>query len=910
MQQKQSLAARRLVLEWLEPRLLMSGVYDVTSPGELLPQADGVSRITDGGADGEGSGESPTPVHFYYGLAYPVRHPHNTQLTAINAVTGEVTWLGSPMHNPSRLHGLVVTNDGKFYGITSDPAGGALYSIDRKTGQPTLIGDSGYLLVGGLAYDPATDTIYGVGKSAASDTVQRLLVFDRTTGTATAVGPGTSSLTATSGLTWNAQTRHVVAFDDSDNEFIDFNTTGVATRLGAVTGMPTSSSGLAYRNGVLAIPLRDLDSSTGLVWYDPDTAEEIGTSRVLEEPLTITALEYGMLPGFLVGGEDVPGYVGIAFSSQAPHQSHQLVTISAYTGSVTWLGSRLSKPAALDGLVLTNDYKLYGIGPSAGDSNFYSVDWLTGQAIRIGPTGFDLAWGLAYDAATDTIYGLGKPTPQDTVNRLLVFDRRTGAATAVGPGAEGVMGTNGMAWDPINHRLIVYDFGDSEFWAFDAAGNGTRLGIVQERLEAWSVAHDGQHVVLPVNLDYDRYLGYYLADAVKRYVGSLRLSEQMAFEALEYVDNEVPQVVVTGVENGDSLPLHILFDAFDGDSDARVSLFYDADDHGFNGDLIAGQLPESDGSGSYSWDFRGVPDGEYFLYAEIDDGVNLPQFAYARTPISIRSPRIQGHVFLDQNLSGVRDSTEPGQAGILVYVDQDGDGQYRRGEPMTETMSDDPATSIDETGQYCLMGLGLGEHMVRQVATGRVVQSYPADNAGQSVSLVDTRPIAAIDFGVRSALQNVRNVFDTNCDNRVTPIDALIIINWLSISSGVWPGSAPPYRDVNGDLTVSPIDALLIINRLNNQGHGEGEGVAADSFTGLAEPARQLADDARPTMESARLADDDAWRNGVLQNVLEHVVERTLREDLWESLSMDVLDFSASGVPIKRLKRTAAPGAS
>ncbi len=40
----------------------------------------------------------------------------------------------------------------------------------------------------------ATDTIYGLGRNRSSDTVYRLLTFDRVTGVATAIGPGTSGL--------------------------------------------------------------------------------------------------------------------------------------------------------------------------------------------------------------------------------------------------------------------------------------------------------------------------------------------------------------------------------------------------------------------------------------------------------------------------------------------------------------------------------------------------------------------------------------------------------------------------------------------------------------------------------------------------------------------------------------------
>jgi hypothetical protein len=75
--------------------------------------------------------------------------------------------------------------------------------------------------------------------------------------------------------------------------------------------------------------------------------------------------------------------------------------------------------------------------------------------------------------------------------------------------------------------------------------------------------------------------------------------------------------------------------------------------------------------------------------------------------------------------------------------------------------------------------------------------------------------------------------FDVNNDNFVTPIDALLVINFLNtFGSGPVPtGSPPPFFDVNSDNSISPIDALMVINGLNGQSSlqatGEGEGEAA-----------------------------------------------------------------------------------
>lgn len=78
---------------------------------------------------------------------------------------------------------------------------------------------------------------------------------------------------------------------------------------------------------------------------------------------------------------------------------------------------------------------------------------------------------------------------------------------------------------------------------------------------------------------------------------------------------------------------------------------------------------------------------------------------------------------------------------------------------------------------------------------------------------------------------------DVNADGFVSPIDALLIINYLndrnsttSVPSLTY--TPPPFRDVNGDMLISPTDIIQVINFLNarSQGpSGEGESIVAMS---------------------------------------------------------------------------------
>ncbi|GIW97139.1 MAG: hypothetical protein KatS3mg111_0472 [Pirellulaceae bacterium] len=65
---------------------------------------------------------------------------------------------------------------------------------------------------------------------------------------------------------------------------------------------------------------------------------------------------------------------------------------------------------------------------------------------------------------------------------------------------------------------------------------------------------------------------------------------------------------------------------------------------------------------------------------------------------------------------------------------------------------------------------------------------------------------------------------DVNDDGYLSPIDALLIINYLNQTGGghvsTIPGSPPPYYDVNGDDYVSSVDALIVQYALDTGGPG------------------------------------------------------------------------------------------
>jgi hypothetical protein len=86
---------------------------------------------------------------------------------------------------------------------------------------------------------------------------------------------------------------------------------------------------------------------------------------------------------------------------------------------------------------------------------------------------------------------------------------------------------------------------------------------------------------------------------------------------------------------------------------------------------------------------------------------------------------------------------------------------------------------------------------------------------------------ATVTLEVAPSWQNRHLPVDVNSDTFVTPIDALIVINYLNLNQPrqlAGPPTGPPFWDVNLDRFVTPLDALTVINYLNRRRTGDGEG--------------------------------------------------------------------------------------
>jgi hypothetical protein len=90
-----------------------------------------------------------------------------------------------------------------------------------------------------------------------------------------------------------------------------------------------------------------------------------------------------------------------------------------------------------------------------------------------------------------------------------------------------------------------------------------------------------------------------------------------------------------------------------------------------------------------------------------------------------RPGSVSGTKWLDANGNGAREDDEPGLAGVTIYADLNFNGQWDPDEPSTVTRSDDPATRVDETGQYRLEGLEPGRASIAEIVPAGYSQTFP-----------------------------------------------------------------------------------------------------------------------------------------------------------------------------------------
>jgi hypothetical protein len=117
----------------------------------------------------------------------------------------------------------------------------------------------------------------------------------------------------------------------------------------------------------------------------------------------------------------------------------------------------------------------------------------------------------------------------------------------------------------------------------------------------------------------------------------------------------------------------------------------------------------------------------------IPAGVTTDQRGYGRivgTSVDIGAVEytasVSGTVFNDLNGDGVRQTNEPGLAGVIVYADLNDNGVFEPG---------DPSATTDASGNYVLNGLPAGTVIIRQEISPGNRQSYPLGGGSENVTV-------------------------------------------------------------------------------------------------------------------------------------------------------------------------------
>lgn len=161
-------------------------------------------------------------------------------LIAINASSGQLTLVGPTGINFPNTAGLAYDPVDNVLYATSNGAAANLYTIDPLTGRATSTGPLG-VNIPGLAFDPTTETLYGVSGQTDS-----LFSIDASTGETTLIGE-LGINTSFCGLAYDASSGKLLLTDTNSDALYSVDpTTGSASLIGALDFPQVN--GLAAKN--------------------------------------------------------------------------------------------------------------------------------------------------------------------------------------------------------------------------------------------------------------------------------------------------------------------------------------------------------------------------------------------------------------------------------------------------------------------------------------------------------------------------------------------------------------------------------------------------------------------------------------------------------------------------------------
>ncbi len=213
---------------------------------------------------------------------------------------------------------------------------------------------------------------------------------------------------------------------------------------------------------------------------------------------------------------------------------------------------------------------------------------------------------------------------------------------------------------------------------------------------------------------------------------------------------------------------------------------------------------------------------------------------------------VHGDVFLDVNQNGLKDVTEGGRGGVVVYDDTNNNGTLDGNERSVTT---------DDLGAFHFAYEAESSYRLRLQDAGDYgpLNGDPIIHTGtidRALNAFD-RNFATVYTG--RAWYNDQNPADVDGVNGLTPLDALLVINELTArefsdaTTGTLPPlnsapAAPQFLDADDDGVVSPLDALVVVNALND---GTPAAALSGSTNGAASVGRYL--ETQETATSGRI---------------------------------------------------------
>ena len=143
--------------------------------------------------------------------------------------------------------------------------------------------------------------------------------------------------------------------------------------------------------------------------------------------------------------------------------------------------------------------------------------------------------------------------------------------------------------------------------------------------------NDFDNVIYYTN--YDANEVFYIVKDPMAGAWQLLLSEEIGigdytFQQLQ--ESEAPTIsIIEPAADTNDPNVTITWTDVDSDDDAKISLYYDTDRKDADGTIIDANISEDDSNNTYLWDTNGVPVGNYYVYAVITDGKNLPSISYS-----------------------------------------------------------------------------------------------------------------------------------------------------------------------------------------------------------------------------------------------------------------------------------------